>query len=86
MLCYKDMTFCSSDCVNKSCLRYFSDFHKENSRKWWSHDPDNVPVAFSDFSGYCDDYEQKGDKEIREIADKLEARFKETMKILKDID
>lgn len=56
MICYKDKTFCGSDCVNVGCHRYFSEEERENARKWWKHDPDNAPVAFSDFSKNCPGY------------------------------
>lgn len=56
MISYKDMTFCSSDCTNKSCYRFFSDYHKENSVEWWGSD--EAPVAFSDFSGTCKEYKK----------------------------
>ena len=45
MICYKDKTFCSSDCTNKDCHRFFSDEVREGARKWWDHDPDNVPTV-----------------------------------------
>ena len=56
MICYKDKTFCSSNCTNKDCHRFFSDEAREGARKWWRHDPDNAPIAFSDFSGTCPVY------------------------------
>lgn len=56
MLCYKDMTFCRSDCKNSQCFRFFSEEVREGSRKWWSHDPDNAPIAFANFSNNCDGY------------------------------
>ena len=55
-LCYKDMTFCWSDCTNTACSRHFGDAELEGSRKWWDHDPDNAPVAMRNFSGGCEDY------------------------------
>jgi len=55
-LCYKDKTFCLSDCINTECFRHFGEAEREGSRKWWSHDPDNTPVAMSDFSWACDGY------------------------------
>ena len=61
-LCYKDMTFCWSDCTNTTCLRHFGDAEREGSRKWWDHDPDNAPVAMSDYSEVCEAY-KKGEKE-----------------------
>lgn len=56
MICYRDMTFCSSDCDNRECRRHFSEEVEKGARKWWSHDPDNAPIAFSDFSKTCPDY------------------------------
>lgn len=55
-LCYKDKTFCYSDCVNVKCYRYFSKEDQDGARQWWSHDPDNAPIAMSDFSDTCKAY------------------------------
>lgn len=60
MICYKDMTFCSASCAELNCHRNYTDEVHEAARKWWDHDPDNVPVAFSDFSVKCDYYKPKG--------------------------
>lgn len=56
MPCYKDRTFCRSDCQNKECFRFFGDEQRAGARSWWSHDPDNAPIAFSDFSLKCEGY------------------------------
>lgn len=56
MICFKDKTFCSAMCRNYSCHRHFTDELHMQARDWWDHDPDNVPVAFSDFSDTCPDY------------------------------
>lgn len=61
MICYRDKTFCSSDCINTACHRYFSDEVRQGARKWWDHDPDKAPIAFSDFSDGCEGYIE-GDK------------------------
>lgn len=53
MICYRDMTFCSAECVNKDCDRNYNKDIEDGARKWWSHDPDNAPIAFSDFSDTC---------------------------------
>jgi hypothetical protein len=63
-LCYRDMTFCASDCTYTTCRRHFGDEARAGSRRWWSHDPDNAPVAFSDFSDQCEDYRKP--EEIKE--------------------
>lgn len=55
-LCYKDQTFCSSDCKNTTCFRHWTDELHQQAREWWDHDPDNAPVAFSDFSKTCPGY------------------------------
>jgi len=55
-MCYKDRTFCDSDCTQSSCYRFFSSEQKEGARRWWSHDPDNAPIAFSNFSKTCEAY------------------------------
>lgn len=48
------MTFCSSDCTNKDCLRHFGPEDREAAEEWWGK-PD-APVAFSDFSDTCPQY------------------------------
>ena len=58
-LCYKDKTFCSAKCKTVSCHRNFTEQDREAARRWWSHDPDNAPVAFSDFSDRCSDYDKE---------------------------
>ena len=46
MICYKDKTFCYSDCVNSKC-----DHHE-------SHVPDNayLPISWANFSDSCGAY------------------------------
>jgi len=56
MLCYKDQTFCSSDCTNKECFRFFGDEQKEGAAKWWRGLEGNPPIAFSDFRERCPAY------------------------------
>ena len=58
MMCYKDMTFCWSDCTNTSCHRYFGATQEKEADMWWGGP--NAPVALSDFSGSCPDYKPKG--------------------------
>ena len=59
MICYRDMTFCSAACANYTCPRNYTDDVHLAARQWWSHDPDNVPVAFMDFSKDCGEYKPK---------------------------
>ena len=51
MLCYKDMTFCESDCANENCHRFLSDDVWRRAKKC------GLLVAVSDFSKECKDYE-----------------------------
>ena len=69
MMCYKDMTFCSAVCNNKDCSRQFTKEQSEGAKRWWSHDPENVPVAFSDFSDTCEEYDQP----VRRLATERDA-------------
>ena len=62
MICFKDRTFCSADCKTFSCHRQFTDELHQQARDWWGHDPDNAPVAFSDFSDTCQSYQPIGVK------------------------
>ena len=56
MICYKDKTFCKSDCVNTSCFRNFTDEERANSVKWWGGE--GAPIAMADFSKECDVYKE----------------------------
>lgn len=56
MICYKDMTFCNSDCTNSSCKRKLTDEIFKEAKDWWGDD--GAPVAISDFSKSCEEYEQ----------------------------
>jgi hypothetical protein len=54
MLCFRDMTFCGSDCANTECRRHFGEEEKDAAHIWWGSD--GAPVAFSDFSDTCPGY------------------------------
>lgn len=54
---YKDMTFCSSDCTNKTCFRFFGDDQRKGAVAWWGGE--GAPIAFSDFSKRCEDYKNE---------------------------
>jgi hypothetical protein len=54
MICFKDMTFCASDCTTSDCHRHWDDQKAAAARKWWGKD--DAPVAFSDLSEGCTDY------------------------------
>lgn len=56
MLCFMDRSFCNSDCVRAECYRNYSPARSEQARKWWSHDPDNAPIALADYKTGCEDY------------------------------
>ena len=50
MLCYRDMSFCNSDCTNKGCIRFISEAVVEGSEKT------GLPLATCDFSETCKEY------------------------------
>ena len=51
MICYKDQTYCDSDCTNETCFRYLSDVEEKNAGKC------GLLIAFCDYSRECDEYE-----------------------------
>ena len=49
--CYKDKTFCNSDCVNTQCHRNFSPQVSAEANTWAeSIGIDYAPIALSDYS------------------------------------
>lgn len=61
MICFRDMTFCKSDCTNEQCRRHFGVDDKIAARKWWEMfdcPNDEPPIAWSDFSEGCKDYKR----------------------------
>lgn len=57
MLCYRDQSYCASDCINVECFRYLSDEVKERANGV------GLPIATADFSGCCDDYRVEQENE-----------------------
>lgn len=56
MMCFKDMTFCNSDCINTKCMRNFSPKLREEAVKWWGDE--TFPIAYSaSFKEGCDIYQ-----------------------------
>lgn len=58
MICYKDRTFCASDCTNSACFRHYGDEEKRGAILWWGSE--GAPIAFADFSDRCSDYQAPG--------------------------
>ena len=56
MMCFMDMTFCTAKCVNKECTRKLTDKVMDDAKKWWGKE--GAPIAISDFSDTCLDYEE----------------------------
>jgi hypothetical protein len=50
MICYKDKTFCSSDCLNQECYRYADAGTEKDAEEF------GLPMAWSDFSKTCPYY------------------------------
>ena len=62
-LCYKDKTFCKSDCVNTQCHRNFSPQVSAEADAWAeSFGLDYAPIALSDFSNDCGGYQKNQKK------------------------
>lgn len=53
MICYRDKTFCGSDCVNRECGRNFTPEDAILAREWGGED---APVAYANFSAQCAEY------------------------------
>ena len=53
MICYRDKTFCCSDCVNDSCSRFISDERRKDAQSL------NLPFCTADFSDECGDYKSE---------------------------
>lgn len=49
MICFRDMSFCSSSklCANTGCERRLGQREKIASREWWGGD--GAPIAYVDF-------------------------------------
>lgn len=54
MICYKDRTFCKSDCTQRSCYRYYDEEVAKDAEDF------GLPVALSDFSNDCQWYKPEG--------------------------
>lgn len=53
MICFKDKTFCKSDCTNSSCTRFiYPELFKEA-------EDSGFDVSCSDFSNNCKDYKKE---------------------------
>lgn len=70
MLCFKDQTFCGSDCVNEDCHRYFGDAQRAEAKAWAARSGLRFPpVMMADYSKRCDDYRKPG----HEVSDEEQA-------------
>ena len=50
MICYKDRSFCSSDCIRTDCYRFAGDgVHRDAAAA-------ELPISFLDYSGICELY------------------------------
>lgn len=59
MFCFKDMTFCDSDCTNTKCHRFFGDQKRAEAIVWWGGT--DFPIAVANFSKDCDGYKKPRD-------------------------
>jgi hypothetical protein len=59
MLCFRDRSFCASDCTNTACPKHFGEDDKLAAKEWARRigfDEGEVPVSFSDLSKGCPEY------------------------------
>lgn len=57
MLCYRDMSFCNSDCTNTDCSRFISEAVMQGSEET------GLPLATCDFSRECKDYQARNEND-----------------------
>lgn len=57
MICYRDMTFCASDCENKECQRCVTDEVRDAAEEWWGGK--DYPIAKANFHLSCEEYKPK---------------------------
>jgi len=68
MMCFKDITFCNSDCRPKGfrgdekCPSQLTDKVRADAKAWWGKD--GAPIAEADFSDSCKGYIPKPNKEV----------------------
>lgn len=51
-LCYKDRTYCRSDCVNTTCDRFVSEELRKEAAEF------GLPLSLTDFSVRCSVYKK----------------------------
>lgn len=51
MICFRDMTFCNSDCINTACRRHFGEDDHKAAEDWWGGK--DVPISWSNLSDGC---------------------------------
>jgi hypothetical protein len=56
MICFRDMSFCASNCANRDCRRNYGPEEKAAAREWWGGD--DAPVALANFRTGCADYKE----------------------------
>ncbi len=55
MICYKDKTFCDTDCKPKEfCSKQYTKKIQADANKWWGKE--GAPVMVADFSKDCNLY------------------------------
>lgn len=57
MMCYKDQSFCKSDCENTRCFRNMYWVYTDEKAKAYFKENPWMPVSVADFSKDCKEYE-----------------------------
>ncbi len=67
MICFRDKSFCGSDCTKSDCPRHFGDDDWQLAKAWWARfdAPDREPpIHYMDFAKTCPDYRPARQKEV----------------------
>jgi len=64
VICFRDTTFCASDCTKQECSRFYGDKEREAAAEWWGKT--GAPVAFAAFHRACPTYSPRPQKETGE--------------------
>lgn len=60
MIHYKDRAYCKSDCVNRNCSRFISEFVKADASQ------KGLLLSVTDFSENCEEYKKPKDDKSKE--------------------
>lgn len=60
MICFRDKTFCTANCVNHSCDDKLTKQVSADADRWWPGE--GAPISTNDFSHRCKNYKPEEKK------------------------